>query len=163
MVGLLAAAACGGSVVFVEDDDGAGGSGGKPSSTSTTSPTTTKATSVVGTTSPAVTTSVGVTTGVTTGGQFCEFGEPSPDCDDCIQNTITGACEPLFNDCFSNPDCEQYGTCIGECQENLGCCESCSDAFPPDAVATYNNLLACVFCDACSLECAGVLPGFCGF
>lgn len=159
-------AACGGSVVFVEDDDGAGGSGGTTSSSSTKSSgtvSTTKGSSVVTavTTNDAVTVVSGVTTG--TGGQFCEFGEPSPQCDDCVQDSINGPCQAALDQCFGNPDCEQYGNCIGDCQGNGNCCQSCDSQFPPQVVAAYSNLLACVFCDTCAQQCAGVFPGFCGF
>lgn len=157
-------AACGGSVVFVEDDDGAGGSGGTTSSSSTKSSgtvSTTKGSSVV----TAVTTNDAVTvvSGVTTGGQFCEFGQPTPQCDDCIQDSIQGPCQPAFDQCFNDPECEAYGNCLGDCQGSGACCQSCDSQFPPQIVAAYTNLLACVFCNVCNPQCAGVVPGLCDF
>lgn len=159
-------AACGGSVVFVEDDDGAGGSGGTTSSSKASGTvSTTKSGSAVTavTTTDAVTTVVtsGVTTG--TGGQFCEFGEANTQCADCIDESVNGPCQAAFNQCFGDFSCEQYSNCIGNCQGNGNCCQSCDSQFPPQVVAAYSNLLACVFCDTCAQQCAGVFPGFCGF
>jgi hypothetical protein len=160
---LAVGAACGGSVVFVEDGDGGGGSGGSTTTSTKSSATSSKAsnaTSTSSTTSVAVTTSASVTTA--TGGQFCQIGETPPDCQTCVQNAIDGPCSEAFQNCFGDLDCENYGTCVFDCNSNTGCCQSCATQFPPQAVAAYHTVLSCVFCSVCGgPECAGVVPGLC--
>lgn len=163
-VALAVAAACGGSVVFVEDGDG--GSGGSTTTTTTTKASATSskasnATATSTTSSVSVTTSsVSVTTG--TGGLFCEIGESPADCQTCVDDAISGPCSQALQDCFGDPACENYGTCVFECNSNTGCCQSCATQFPQEAVAAYHTLLSCVFCSVCGgPQCAGVVPGFC--
>ena len=161
MVVPLVLFACGGSVVFVEDDDGAGGS------TSSTSGTTKSAT--VGSTSttssqsttngPTTNVSVGVTT---TGpvGDLCVLGEFPEQCINCTTAAWEGVCSLVLDNCVNSEDCLAYNECTTACANDVNCCNGC-DAMFPKGMKLLEDAVFCAYCQQCSPQCAGTLPGFC--
>lgn len=165
LASLVTVVACGGSVVFVEDDDGAGGTSSTTSSSKQTS--TGKTTGAV-TTGPGTTnvvTTVGPTTdsGVTTGPgpqPVCAFGAITDECNSCAEQAQFEDCEIQTNACGSSDACFAYGDCIFQCSNNQGCCNACA-AENPEGAKLYTDIVYCLVCQACPMECFGAVPGLC--
>lgn len=142
LLGLLAplaclAAACGGNVVV----DGGGGSGGDPS------------TSEVSSTTTFMDTTTSVSTGPNPsqcdGKDVCTDGATG--CADCA---IMSICEDQFNACINDNECIDFGNCATECNGQQSCVAECF-AKQPEGGKLYAELIDCIVCVACVLDCNG--------
>ncbi|MFO0761414.1 MAG: hypothetical protein U0359_33355 [Byssovorax sp.] len=126
---------------------GSGAGGGCGSGTSTTTTTTSTTTSTTTTTT---------TTSTSSGGGVCDG---SGDCGTCGNCAINGACFNETSACFNDPDCSGLVDCLQTCQDDA-CANACAESRPA-GVDLYMNLITCVLCVACPVDCQGPSSGAC--
>ena len=103
------------------------------------------------------------TTSVTTGGPMvCDTGDPSgASCGDtasgCVACALGGDCSDELATCQADQTCVDFANCIDPCMDQT-CFDDCTTQFPAGA-DIYNNILLCVFCDQCFVDCDGASAG----
>ncbi len=140
-------AACGGNVVV--DPAGSGGSGAGTTTTDTTYTTTTYTTTYTTTSGSSGTTS----TGTSCDGQgYCGDSQSG-----CIGCALAVNCADELMACQNDPsgDCIAFVQCLDQCS-NQACADQCA-ADHPSGATLYNDLVFCVICDECPMDCDG--PG----
>jgi hypothetical protein len=82
--------------------------------------------------------------------------DASATCDACDTCAINRGCSALWNQCISDPDCDQLDSCIfGECDSlgDIPCINFCFSMHPLSG-NLYDQLMACILCDECPMTCA---------
>ena len=80
------------------------------------------------------------------------------DCDQCISCAVYEPCSWAMDACFSNPQCDQFGMCVENCPgPGSPCYENCVNQYPTGA-PLYFDLLYCVFCVECAVDCVAEAP-----
>jgi hypothetical protein len=75
----------------------------------------------------------------------------------CIGCALAGNCSGQIATCQGDMDCVAFAQCIGMCaQGDQACFDACSKAHMGGA-SLYNDLLVCVICQECPVDCDG--PG----
>ena len=90
----------------------------------------------------------------------CDAGGEADEteCDDCLTCATagTGPCTVSESACSAEPQCDQFGDCIGLCQPGDDpCFDACVLSFPTGN-ELYRELSACV-CSQCPNDCSGLL------
>ncbi len=75
-------------------------------------------------------------------------------CEDCIEKVAEGPCEPLGDQCITTDGCGQIVQCMVGCGWGNACETQCVNGPGPGITAFY-NLMACLVCNNCSMECSG--------
>jgi hypothetical protein len=96
-------------------------------------------------------------------GNDCDTKETS--CGDqtsgCVACAEAFMCKSQLNQCNMSLQCRQYGQCIAQCaQGDDACVSDCAFQFP-DGSSKYDELLTCVICENCPVQCEAASAG-CG-
>jgi hypothetical protein len=101
------------------------------------------------------------------------FGGSGEDCDTketecgdatsgCVACAEAFACRDELNACNNSMECRQYGQCIQKCAQGDDACTADCAASSPLGASRYGQLLECVVCKHCPVECdapsAGCAP-----
>lgn len=95
--------------------------------------------------------SVSSTSASSTGGGLLEC-EQDNNCSECANCSFEGSCNGVVSDCFSSPACSAFSDCLQPCSATEECFDQCI-AMNPDGWELYQDLLVCVFCNACPNVC----------
>jgi len=166
---------CGGKV-FV--DEGLGGAGGQATSTTggntgassaggskSTGGSSTGSSSTGSSSTGSSSTGSSSSTGTSSSGAggstvACGSDDTStPQCDNCIDQALTGVCTLATDDCFNDDGCTQFNDCSFSCFGEMACCLDCA-SMEPEGAKLFGELVDCVVCQECNAECAGFFPGF---
>jgi len=161
---------CGGKVLV---EDGLGGAGGDVASTTggNTGASSTGAASTstgssggagnTGNTSTGSSSSTGTSSSGSGGSMIACAATigPSPECNECVEQSLQGPCALTAQDCFNDGSCTQFNDCSSECFGEVDCCLDCASA-APEGAKLFGELVDCVVCQACNAECPGFFPGF---
>ncbi|MFO0758552.1 MAG: hypothetical protein U0359_18815 [Byssovorax sp.] len=80
---------------------------------------------------------------------------------DCVSCAFQDACLSQVQACGGEPDCcdanpcseNSFVGCIGKCAQNdQACFDACVQAHMTGA-QVYNDLVVCVICDTCPMDC----------
>lgn len=69
----------------------------------------------------------------------------------CTACALEGACASANDACATGQDCLDFLGGVGSCQEQ-GCYDACVTAYPSGA-ASYDNLITCIYCQQCAVDC----------
>lgn len=86
---------------------------------------------------------------IDTAGGLCFDNDPATD--DCGSCAFAGPCAALYSACTMNAECVALDGCIGACAD-----QACADQCYVDHATgadDYINMLRCVICDTCPIEC----------
>lgn len=156
-LGLVLVFGCAHGVTDRFDDDSLSLSGpGCTDSTTTTTSTATSTSGTTTTTTTTTTTSTWSTTSTTTGGSACDT---QGDCYACANCSTAGVCAADADACLTDVDCQDLLGCLETCFDQV-CADDCASAYPAGA-QLYMQLTQCAFCDACPVDCALENQGLC--
>jgi hypothetical protein len=72
-------------------------------------------------------------------------------CDQCQQD-VYPQCEPLYNECFNDPDCGGLLQCFDQCGNDDACANDCFDTWNQGG-QLYYQLAGCFLCGPCEKPC----------
>lgn len=152
--------ACGGTAVVENGSGGAGGTGASSTgqvATSTGPGSSSVSTGQTSTSNSTVSsTSSGPMTSSSSGPSDCDgTGNCGDSSTGCIACAISGACASLYDACASDQACIDFAGCISQCPQppHGPCLDDCLAA-APEGGALYLQLIDCVACQQCAMDCA---------
>jgi hypothetical protein len=90
--------------------------------------------------------------------------DPTNDCASCA---FAGNCADKVSACGMNPDCcdanpcsaNSFVGCITACMQGDTACEMKCQTDHPTGAMLYNDLVVCVICQECPMDCNAAMAG----